>query len=70
MKGAGFRVERRRDLGKRNAAGRPPAWAEMDIQRFNVRVYFFLLDRPMEGGRIVPKTRVLLSDEFLAGQDC
>ena len=72
MKGAGFRVERRPGPpGKREMlrAVRPP-WAEMDIQRFNVRVYFFLLDRPMEGGRIVPETRVLLSDEFLAGRDC
>lgn len=72
MKGAGFRVERRPGPpGKREMLRAVrPAWEDMDIQRFNVRVYFFLLDRAMEQERIVPGTRVLLSDELLAGQDC
>jgi 8-oxo-dGTP diphosphatase len=43
----------------------------MTLKRFNVRVYFFLLDRPLiDGGRPDPESQVLLSDEFLSGRDC
>ena len=72
MQSAGFKVERRPGPpGKREMlrARRPP-WDEMDIQRFNVRVYFFLLDRPLAEGGPALGSRVLLSDEFLAGRDC
>ena len=72
MQTAGFKVERRPGPpGKREMLrAHRPAWAEMDIQRFNVRVYFFLMDRPLLDGRPAPGSRVLLSDECLAGQDC
>lgn len=72
MQSAGFKVERRPGPpGKREMlrARRPP-WDEMDIQRFNVRVYFFLLDRPLAERGPALGSRVLLSDEFLAGRDC
>ncbi|RPG81754.1 MAG: NUDIX domain-containing protein [Crocinitomicaceae bacterium TMED114] len=72
MKSAGFRVERLPGPpGKREMLrATRPAWNDLDIQRFNVRVYFFLLDRPMVGGTLSAKTRILLSDECLAGRDC
>lgn len=70
---AGFRVERLPGPpGKREMLrATRPAWKDMVLKRFNVRVYFFLLDRPLlDGGRTDPESRVLLSDEFLAGRDC
>ncbi len=72
MKEAGFRVERRPGPpGKREMLRAiRPAWADMDIQKFNVRVYFFLLDRPLQNGRLAAGSRILLSDECLAGRDC
>lgn len=72
MVDAGFRVEQLPGPpGKREMlrATRPP-WGEMTVQRFNVRVYFFLLDQPFLNQRPHPNSNVLLSDEFLSGRDC
>ena len=73
MLDAGFLVERLPGPpGKREMLrATRPAWEEMVLKRFNVRVYFFLLDRPwLTDGLPDPESRVLLSDEFLAGRDC
>ena len=68
---AGFRVERLPGPRQaRDAQAIRPAWKDMVLKRFNVRVYFFLLDRLLDGGRPDPASQILLSDEFLAGQDC
>jgi len=73
MMDAGFKVERLPGPpGKREMirATRPP-WDEMTLRRFNVRVYLFLLDRPLLGNGLPdPESRILLSDEFLAGRNC
>lgn len=75
MQEAGFDVERLPGPpGKREMLrAERPAWSEMDIRRFNVRVYFFLLDAPsLEGVSLEDLSRcpLLLSDEKLSGEDC
>ena len=72
MVDAGFRVERLPGPpGKREMLrATRPHWGEMTVRRFNVRVYFFLLDRPLIDGQPDPDSQVLLSDEFLSGKNC
>ena len=72
MEEAGFKVERRPGPpGKREMLrATRPHWQDMVLRRFNVRVYFFLLDRPLIGNRPDPESQVLLSDEFLSGKNC
>ena len=72
MESAGFLVERLSGPpGKREMlrATRPSA-ADTPMQRFNVRVYFFLLEGLEGTAGVSPEDRVLVSDEWIGGRRC
>ena len=72
MESAGFAVERLPGPpGKREMlrATRPKP-EDLPMQRFNVRVYFFLMAGTGEATSLAPGDHVLVSDELIAGRRC
>jgi len=72
MESAGLAVERLPGPpGKREMlrATRPKP-EDLPMQRFNVRVYFFLIAGPGEATSLAPGDQVLVSDEWIAGRRC